>query len=235
MNAYHRELLEALRAQVGDGAPEPEGLKAYLGTSKCLHGIGAPVARQNIRGWIERHRDLALPEYLDLLDSLYQGPSHNEIALAGMLLALLPRLRRQVEPRLLDRWLGAVEGWAETDSICQSIFTAQEMLARWDDWRALLTQLSRDANVHKRRASLVLLTRPVRESRDERLADLALAHIERLKGERDILISKALSWLLRDLIKNHRQRVEAYLEANEATLPRVAVRETRRKLLTGRK
>lgn len=235
MNAHHQELLEALWEHVGEGTPEPEEMKAYMGTGKRAYAIATPVESQIVRDFIARHRDLSFSEYLALLNSLYQGPSHNEISLAGKLLELLPRLRKQLEPCLLDGWLGVVEGWAETDSICQSHFTAQEMLARWDDWRALLAQLSLDPNVHKRRASLVLLTRPVRDSRDERLADLAFAHIERLKGERDGLITKAVSWLLRDLIKNHHQRVEAYLEANEATLPRVAVRETRRKLLTGKK
>jgi 3-methyladenine DNA glycosylase AlkD len=80
-----------------------------------------------------------------------------------------------------------------------------------------------------------LLTKPVRDSDDTRLADLAFANIDKLKQDREILVTKAISWLLRDLIKNHRQKVEKYLQKNEDTLPRIAVRETRTKLLTGRK
>jgi 3-methyladenine DNA glycosylase AlkD len=87
----------------------------------------------------------------------------------------------------------------------------------------------------KRRASLVLLTRPLRESDDPRLARLAFAIIGRLKHEKDILVTKAVSWLLRALIKYHRREVEAYLEDNMDTLPKIAVRETRNKLQSGRK
>jgi 3-methyladenine DNA glycosylase AlkD len=119
--------------------------------------------------------------------------------------------------------------------MCQSKFSATEVLTKWEKWKSLLTKLASDGNTHKRRASLVLLTKPVRDSGDARLADLAFATIDKLKQNREILVTKAISWLLRDLIKNHRQRVEKYLEENEDTLPRIAVRETRIKLLTGRK
>jgi 3-methyladenine DNA glycosylase AlkD len=74
-----------------------------------------------------------------------------------------------------------------------------------------------------------------RDSDDARLVDLAFESIDKFKGDREILVTKVVSWLLRDLIKHHHREVEAYLRENEADLPSVAVRETRRKLLTGRK
>jgi 3-methyladenine DNA glycosylase AlkD len=132
-------------------------------------------------------------------------------------------------------WLNRVQGWAEVDSLCQSKFTAIEVLENWKEWKRLLTKLASDNNVHKKRASLVLLTKPARDSNDPRLADMAFMNIDKLKAERHILITKAISWLLRDLIRHNRQRVERYLRENEETLPKIAVRETRTKLLTGRK
>lgn len=103
------------------------------------------------------------------------------------------------------------------------------------DLLSLLTAFTQDANVHKRRASLVLLTKPLRESDDPRLAKLAFANAGKLKREKDILVTKAVSWILRSLIKHHRAQVEAYLEAHADTLPKIAVRETRVKLQTGKK
>lgn len=212
-----------------------EKLESYIGTTKTFYAIGAETEKQIIKRWIKKHSDLAVPEYMELLDSLYQGESCNEISLAGGLLKSLPKLRKTIEPKYLDGWLNRVQGWGEVDSMCQSKFSATEVLTKWEKWKILLTKLTFDDNVHKRRASLVLLTKPVRDSGDMRLADLAFATIDKLKQNREILVTKAISWLLRDLIKNHRQRVEKYLEENEDTLPRIAVRETRIKLLTGRK
>jgi len=109
------------------------------------------------------------------------------------------------------------------------------MLGHWKEWKSLLASFSKSGNVHKRRASLVLLTRPLRESDDRRLARLAFANLDRLKTDKDILVTKAVSWLLRALIKYHRQEVETYLKHNAESLPQVALRETRNKLASGRK
>lgn len=233
---YHLELMSEVKAHAKPlTRSRKEKLERYIGTNKTFYAIGAETEKQIIKKWIKKHPDLAVPEYMELLGSLYQGESCNEISLAGGLLKSLPKLRRTIEPKYLDGWLNRVQGWGEVDSMCQSKFSATEVLTKWEKWKSLLTKLASDDNVHKRRASLVLLTKPVRDSEDTRLADLAFANINRLKLDREILVTKAISWLLRDLIKNHRQRVEKYLEENEDTLPRIAVRETRIKLLTGRK
>ncbi|MDP2663570.1 MAG: DNA alkylation repair protein, partial [Dehalococcoidia bacterium] len=187
------------------------------------------------RKWVKGHRDVTPGDLIDLLDSLYEGRSHDERSFGGKLLEYLPRLRRLVRPDRLDRWLTGAEGWLEVDSLCQGAFTAADMLSDWPRWETLLRTLATDEDVHKRRASLVLLTKVVKESDDSRLADLAFENIDRLKGEKDPLITKAVSWLLRDLIEKARTQVEDYLAQNGSTIPRIAEREVTNKLRTGRK
>lgn len=235
-NKYHREFLRELRKYKGQGTKyQEERDKNYIGSKKFSYNIKTPIKRQIVKDWIKKHPELSVSEYSELLNSLYIGRSHDELSIAGKLLKLLPRLRKQLSPASLDKWLEKVEGWAEVDSICQSNFSAEEMLSAWKTWRSLIANFAFSHNVHKRRASLVLLTGPVRESTDPRLAELAFENIEKLKYEKDILITKAISWLLRDLIKNHREKVKKYLDKNKDSLPKVAARETERKLLTGRK
>jgi len=120
------------------------------------------------------------------------------------------------------------------DSLCQSVFTAEDMSVSWNEWQRTLTSFSKNKNTNKRRASLVLLTAPVRQSNDERFPRLAFRIIERLKSEKEILITKAVSWLLREMIKNHKDKAAVYLQKNKESLPKIAVRETTRKLKTGR-
>jgi len=235
-NKYHLELISGVRTHATQLSPsQKEKLENYIGTNKICYAIGTETERRIIKEWVKKHPDLAASEYIELLSSLYQGESINEISIAGELLELSPRLRKNIKPKYLDMWLNRVQGWAEVDSLCQSKFTAIEVLENWKEWKSLLTRLASDNNVHKKRASLVLLTKPARDSNDPRLADMAFMNINKLKSERHILITKAISWLLRDLIKHNRLRVERYLRENEETLPKIAVRETRTKLLTGRK
>ena len=236
INKHHSELMSEVKAHARQlSLSEKTKLERYIGTNKICYAIGADAERKIIREWIKKHPNLTESEGIELLSSLYQGDSINEISLAGALLKSLPKLRRNIEPQSLDAWLNKVRGWAEVDSLCQSKFSAAELLANWKKWKSLLTKLASDENTNKRRASLVLLTKPVRDSEDARLAELAFMNIDKLKKEREILVTKAISWLLRDLIKHNRCRVETYLKENEDTLPRIALRETRMKLLTGRK
>jgi len=235
-NKYHLEFLRGLERHKGQGTKhQKERDKTYIGTKKFSYSIKTPIKKQIVKDWIKRHPKLSISDYIELLNLLYSGQSHDEFSIAGKLLEFLPRMRKQLNPLLLKKWLSRAEGWAEVDSVCQSNFSAEEMLSNWNKWIKMIVEFSSDKNVHKKRASLVLLTRPVRESVDPRLSKLAFANMEKLKGEKDILITKAISWLLRDLIKNHRSMVKDYIEQNVNQLPKIAVRETKRKLLTGKK
>lgn len=233
---YHTELMSTVKKQAKPlSKTQKQKLANYIGTNKIYYAISTEAHRKIIKDWIKQHPNLNEKEYTDLLTSLYEGQSVNEISIAGSLLRHHPRLRRTVKPEHIDIWLNRLQGWAEVDSLCQSNFSAEEVLTQWDEWQRLLTKLASDDNVHKKRASLVLLTKPVRDSEDPRLEEMAFRNIDKLKQNRHILVTKAISWLLRDLIKHHRQKVETYLRDNEDTLPRIAIRETRTKLLTGKK
>jgi 3-methyladenine DNA glycosylase AlkD len=187
------------------------------------------------RRWIADHRTLSPAEVLAVADSLTRGESHEEKTLAALLIRAHALARRAVRPADLERWLGRLNGWAEIDSFCQNAFTAGEMLAAWAVWRTLIEGLSRDGDINKRRASLVLLTGPVHYCDDPRFRDLALATIDTPKAERPILITKAVSWLLRSMATRHPATVARYLADNRSSLPAIAVRETTIKLATGTK
>jgi 3-methyladenine DNA glycosylase AlkD len=154
---------------------------------------------------------------------------------ASLLLGVYPKIRKELDPHLLDKWLSKLAGWVEIDTLCQSTFTASELLQEWDIWLLLLREFNKSSDISKRRASLVLLVKPVRESADPRLAKIAFENIDRLRFEKEILITKAISWLLRVLIKHHRTEVEAYLTKRAEDLPKIALRETHKKLDTGKK
>lgn len=234
LHTYHNEILEEIEKHIADeNVPlERDGFR-YIGTTKPVYFLRAAVFRRIFINFAKRHPDLTAAEFVALLDLLSLGKTYNEFAATGLLLGVYPKLRAALDPHCLDRWLAYAEGWAEVDVICQLNFTANEILTDWETWKNLLRAFTESKNIHKRRASLVLLTKPLRESDDPRLTDLAFANLDKLKGETDKLITKAVSWLLRSLIKYHRTEVEEYLDANATTLPKIAVRETRRKLVEG--
>ncbi|HEX4195943.1 MAG TPA: DNA alkylation repair protein [Caulobacteraceae bacterium] len=236
MNPEHAILLAELRKAARPARADlPPQNDSYGGSGRPYYFVSVPDRRGMVRRWLAANKALAADEILAVVDSLSQGESHEEAALGGMLLRDCPKARRAVTTAELERWLGRLNGWAEVDTWCQNLFTAQDMAADWPAWSGLIERLSRDPNINRRRAALVLLNGPAHYSPDPRFSDLAFVVLERLKAEKPILITKAVSWLLRSLVTRHRDAVAAYLDANQATLPAIAVRETRTKLKTGTK
>jgi len=235
MNGEHAALLARLRQAARPTSPEHHTIDSYSGSGHLFYDVSAPDQRAIARRWLAAHKTMTSADFLIVVDSLFGGESHEEKTLAAILLGCHPKGRRDARPDDVDRWLGRLNGWAEIDSLCQNVFGADEMIADWPGWKRLLEQLSRDANVNKRRAALVLLNSPVHYTDDARFRDLALVFVDRLKVERDILITKAVSWLLRSMITRHRGAVEACLAEHGPSLPAIAVRETRTKLVTGTK
>ena len=236
MNPHHQAILRSIQAaEPGRGARTQRPEHLDLGTVRHWYGLKNEQRRRILLDFRAAHKDLSFADWLALIDSLYQGESYEERCAPQTLLLKYPRYRRELPLAQLDAWLGRLDGWAEVDGTCQTVFTDKDLLADWAGWSALLGSLAADANLNKRRAALVLLTAPISQSDDARILELSLRLIERLKGEPDKRITKAISWLLRKGIKRHRDAIAAYLEANAASLPAIAVRETRKKLLTGKK
>jgi 3-methyladenine DNA glycosylase AlkD len=215
-----------------NASKQPDG---YTGSTSKAYGIRAPQMREFVKAWVSEHKDLPYGDWLTLLNDLYHGDSQEEHIVTSMFLERYKQHRRRLPLSQLDSWLSCLVGWAEVDSTCAMCFTAADVLERWDEWVPFLRRLSEDTNINKRRASIVLLLKPVRESTDARLLNLALENVERLKSEKDMLITKAVSWILREATKQHHAAIEKYVKENAASLPAIAVRETRKKLTTGKK
>ncbi|MGH6955657.1 MAG: DNA alkylation repair protein [Caulobacteraceae bacterium] len=227
-------IVAALRAA---GRPYRGGISndSYTGSGRPFFNASVPDIRRIVRDWSGAHRQVDASGLLEVADRLFVAEPYEARIAAAVIVGANARARRAATPAMAERWLEGLNGWAEVDSLCASVFGAEEMAADWPAWRALVERLSVDPNINKRRAALVLLTTPARTSPDARFADLAFEVVERLKAERPILITKAVSWLLRSLAPRHGAALGAYLDAVGPTLPAVALRETRAKLATGRK
>jgi len=231
-NPIHLQILDFIKKS---NSSEDKWVQHYLGSNKPTYGIKSLEIKKFAKKIINNN-DLDQIKLIDLLNSLYQNATtFNEMAVAACILGTKAQFCRKLDPNLLDDWLNYTNGWAEVDSLCQSNFTFDILLSDWEKWKKLLIKFNKDNNIHKRRASLVLLNKSVQKSADPRLSKLAFQNIENLKSEKEILITKAVSWLLRSLVAFHQDEVMSYLEKNKDTLPKIAYREAFSKATTGRK
>lgn len=234
MNIHHEEILAAIKKNSGKPT-QHTFLDSYLGNEHPRYPISAPVLRKIAKEWMANHRDLTTTEFAKLLTSLIEGKSSTEKCMAGILPDYATEVQRKFDPALFDAWLEHLVGWAEVDSVCTGKYSTSEIPANWKKWKTLLIKFSKSTNIQKRRASIVLLCSPLRKPGNEALVDVAFENVDRLKREKEILITKAISWVLRSMEKNYRKMLKEYLTANKENLPKIAVRETMMKLKTGKK
>lgn len=234
MNPYHKEILQLIRENSGSPT-QHTFLDSYLGNDHPRYPIDAPDLRKIAKEWMRQHREMSAKEFAAMLTSMIEGVSSTEKVMAGVLLDNATAEQRKFDPDLFDRWLDHLLGWAEVDSVCTGEYTIREIPPNWKKWGPLLTRLSKDKNINKRRASLVFFTSTVRYTSDGSIGNAALKNVDRLKSEKEVMITRAISWVLRSMVKNYRSVVAAYLKENEEDLPKIAVRETKTVLKTGKK
>jgi len=232
--SHHLQILSEIKAKSGKPTKHTF-LNNYLGNQHPRYPIASPELRAIAKNWARNNRDMTADDYAQVISDLVHGESFTEKLMAGMLLDVCSKEQRKFNPMLFDIWLEQLEGWAEVDAMCTSKYTRTEIQAQWKAWKPLILKFSKSEDIHKRRASLVLFCAPLSQMNDEEMATIVFQIIDRLRSEKSVLITKAISWVLRSMIKHHRDLVDEYLKENSETLPRIAVRETLKKLTTGKK
>jgi 3-methyladenine DNA glycosylase AlkD len=229
----HQDLLKHIIARSGKPT-QHTFLDSYVGNNHPRYPISTPHLRATARAWL-RATPLTPKEFLSLLSSLIQAPSSTEKTIAGILLDYASQDQINFDPKIYDRWVNHLQGWAEIDALCYGHFKINQVLEHWSNWKKLLLKLNKSKNINKRRASIVLLCKPLTRTENEAMRKLTFQLIDQLKHEKEILITKAISWTLRSMVKFHKKPLQDYLNKNKSTLPAIAVRETMTKLKTGRK
>ncbi len=231
--ALHKELLNEIIKNSGQPTKQTF-LDNYLGNTNKRYAISMPKLRSVGKNWCNP-QTLTPKDFFQLITLLIKAPSSTEKMLGGIFLDFNRKNLEQFDPKILDQWLNHLQGWAEIDTLCYGHFKVDHVLENWTSWKKVLIKLNKSKNINKRRASLVLLCKPLTRSDDKRLSTQAFQMIDSLKHEKEILITKAISWLLRSMVKLHRTDLKSYIDKNKTSLPAIAVRETLTKLKTGRK
>jgi 3-methyladenine DNA glycosylase AlkD len=233
MNTNHQILLKRIQALSGKPT-QHTFLNTYLGTEHPRYAIDNPTMRALAKTFIKQS-PMNERSFLALLTSLIKGKSFTEKVMAGFLLDYAGKNLWAFNPVIFTRWLPHLQGWAEVDTLCTGKYAVYAIPEQFDQWKKVLSTLSKSQQLEERRASLVLCCSPLRKQQHDALLNVAFRNILRLKSEKEVMITKAISWVLRSAINHHRQQVKEFVNLHTSTLPKIAVRETLTKLKTGRK
>jgi 3-methyladenine DNA glycosylase AlkD len=187
-----------------------------------FYNVGTAAMRALARSIYDRHKnDWSIDEAMAFADALI-ADRHLEVKSVGI--EVVARYRRDFTPRLLQawkRWLAANHSanWATTDAMCGLLIGP--LLVQHPALATQMRSWSGHTNMWVRRASIVGLIALAR--RGKRL-DLAYGVAKRLHADQEDLIQKAVGWTLREAGKTDMPRLERYLRANGAAIPRTTLR-----------
>jgi 3-methyladenine DNA glycosylase AlkD len=184
-----------------------KGYEGGYGAGDVFLGLRVPVTRDVVK----RFRGLPFDEIDALLDD-----AEHEHRLAGLL--LLVDAARRDPSTTAERYLaavrrGRVNNWDLVD------LSAPEALGDWlyDRDRSVLDELAASPVLWERRVAVLATFAFIR--RGDATTTFALA--ERLLGDREDLIHKAVGWMLREVGKRvSRDALLGFLDAHAARMPR---------------
>ena len=231
IQAERQQLLEQIR-QYADPEYQSKGRKT-VPTGLRMYGLRVPQLRDIARAWGRAHQQVAFDDLVALVDSLWNGESREERMLFTYLLEHYKHLVPDLARADFERWRQTLDNWETTDSL--GWVMALWLLGNPDTRLDYLGQLIADENVWSRRLALVATTPINRGHTGFTIPGLTLELVDRVKEERHPMITKAVSWALREMTKSHPNRVAAYLEENREVLAARVVREVNNKLRTGLK
>jgi len=168
------------------------------------------------------------------VEALWDGESREERMVALELLQHYPRWIPDLTWARFERWRRGLDNWELTDVLGVGVL-GPWVLGDPDARVKHLWDLIAEENVWSRRLALVSTVGLNRGRKDISFPAVTLELIDQVKGERHPMITKAISWTLRELTKKHSDKVAAYLEDCRNVLATHVVREVSNKLETGRK
>jgi 3-methyladenine DNA glycosylase AlkD len=225
-------LLEEIEARADASYAQVVGRS--IASSLTVYGLRVWEMRQIVKDWRRQHKDISLEELLPLVDTLWAKQSREERMVGLELLQHYPHLIPGLTWAWFDKRLPDLDNWELTDVLGVGVLGPWVAHHTEQGTRHLHELLSREG-VWSRRLGLVAAVGLNRSQKGAENLSLALSLVERVKGERHPVITKAISWVLRYLTRDHPAEVAAYLKQNEAALAGHVLREVRNKLHTGRK
>jgi 3-methyladenine DNA glycosylase AlkD len=209
-------------ARLARPAGQFDASRYFRGTSRLgFYNVGTARLRVLARDIVAQHPEWSVDAAVAFAELLIED---RYLEVKGIAIETVARFRRHFRPRHLrvwKRWLAsnASDNWATTDGICGLLIGP--LLVTHPDLAPDLAGWARHRNLWVRRAAMVGVIPPLRK---HDVLDQVYATARTLHRDNADLIQKAVGWALREAGKVDSRRLERYLRANGARIPRTTVR-----------
>jgi 3-methyladenine DNA glycosylase AlkD len=201
-------------------AEHAAGVQWFFKDEIKSHGWYTTALRRAVRGW---RREILREHGFDFLvavaDELFAGRVLEEKVAAVFVLEKLDAQFGNREFRLFQAWLDRISSWADHDGLVHSLIAP--MVVAKPERVGDVFRWAKSPRRWRRRAACVALIRGAR-------AKMFFPEIVKLSdfllNDRDDMVQKGLSWLLRETAKFDAKRTVPYLMKIRGQAPRLVLR-----------
>ena len=211
--------------------------KSYLKSPYKFFGVPVPFMEKMAKDFKRENKDIDKKSVFELAERLWDSEYHQEKTLAIKLLQQFSEHLDYESMPMLERMLSESTGWDHVDGI--STHLVEAVLRKDRKAYGYLKKWSKSENFWMRRASLISQILLFREGNGDK--ELFFSFAERMIGEKEFFIRKAIGWGLRDMSKVYPDAVFGFLmkfkgKASGLTLREGSKRlpESKRKTLLGK-
>jgi 3-methyladenine DNA glycosylase AlkD len=219
-----RLLLDLRRELARAGTPErAKGAQAYMKSTMPYHGVALPDVRVITKAAFAKLDLGDAPTWRRHVLALFDGAKFREEWYAALTLAADRRARSFQTLEALpmyEHMIVRAAWWDVVDDLAGRRF-AEILRHEPRAMRKTMLAWSRDANMWKRRSSIICQLR-FKEATD---LELLYACIEPSLESREFFLRKAIGWALRELAWSDPQEVVRYVRANRERLSNLSKRE----------
>ena len=216
--------LTRLRAEMAAAADpgKAPGMQAYMKSAMPYYGLQSPQVGAICKKVFAEHPFPSCVEWRAAILELWRSARYREERYVAIRLIYLKKHRECWSPELMPMVEEMIVGGAWWDYVDALAPVVGELLrSNPIEMRRLMLGWSKDANLWKRRVSIIC---QISFKRDTDLA-LLYANIEPNLPDRDFFIRKAIGWALRAYAWTDPKEVVRYVRAHEAKLSGLSRRE----------
>ncbi len=221
-------LIDALRREMAASANPQKavGMQAYMKSTMPYYGINLPEVR-TISRTVFDGQAMSCNQWRATILELWRGARYREERYAAQFLLTMRRHADCLTPDdvpMLEELVTTGAWWDHVDELAMVV---GDLLRKYPKRiRPVMRRWSTDANMWKRRVSIIC---QLRFKRDTDL-ELLYANIEPNLADREFFIRKAIGWALRQYAWTDPKEVARYVRTNEARLSGLSRREALKNL-----
>ena len=200
--------------------------KAYLKSPIDHYGVTVPAIRAAVKNLTRTQGESTRRKALAVVRRLWASPVHEQRMAAVFLLEAHADLLESGDLPLVEKMIRGSFTWAYVDPLAAKI--AGSLVEREPELARELDRWSEDESFWIRRAALLALMGPLRRGRGD--WSRFKRYSDKMLGEKEFFIRKAIGWVLRETSKKRPDRVRKYVSSRLDRMAGVTFREAVKRL-----